>query len=40
MMTSEGETGISFLDLHDEYLIEIPIPTILVSSVDLLIYLK
>jgi hypothetical protein len=36
--TVEGETDISFLDLHDEYLIEIPMPVIFMSAVDLTIY--
>jgi hypothetical protein len=38
--TAEGETGISFLDLYDEYFIEIPIPIIFMSDVDLTIYSK
>jgi hypothetical protein len=38
--TNEGETDISFLDLHDEYLVEIPIPIIFISDMDLIIYSK
>ncbi|MDR2808415.1 MAG: hypothetical protein LBB43_05325 [Spirochaetaceae bacterium] len=38
--TYEGETSINFLDLYDEYLVEIPIPIIFVSDVDLIIYSK
>jgi hypothetical protein len=37
---NEGETGINFLDLYDEYLVEIPIPIIFMSAVDLTIYSK
>lgn len=36
----EGETGMSFLDLYDEYLIEIPIPIIFMSDLDIIIYSK
>jgi hypothetical protein len=38
--TNEEETGINFLDLYDEYLVEIPIPIIFVSAVDVIIYSK
>jgi hypothetical protein len=38
--TSEGETGINFLDLYDEYLVEIPIPIIFMSDIDLIIFSK
>jgi hypothetical protein len=38
--TTEGETEISFLDLLDEYLIEIPIPIIVMSDIDLILYSK
>jgi hypothetical protein len=38
--TSEGETETSFLDLHTEYLIEIPIPVIYMTDIDLIIYSK
>jgi hypothetical protein len=36
--TGEGETDINFLDLYDEYLVEIPMPIIFMSAVDLIIY--
>jgi hypothetical protein len=36
----EGEIGMSFLDLYDEYLIEIPIPIIFMSDLDIIIYSK
>jgi hypothetical protein len=38
--TTEGETGIPFLDLYDEYLIEIPMPIIFMSDLDLIIFSK
>jgi hypothetical protein len=38
--TDEGETSIGFLDLYDEYLVEIPIPIIFISAVDIIIYSK
>ena len=38
--TNEGETETSFLDLHTEYLIEIPIPVIYMTDIDLIIYSK
>jgi hypothetical protein len=38
--TAKGETDINFLDLYDEYLVEIPIPIIFMSAVDLIIYSK
>jgi hypothetical protein len=34
------ETEINFLDLYDEYLIEIPLPIIMMSAIDLIIYSK
>jgi hypothetical protein len=40
MKTAEDETDINFLDLYDEYLIEIPMPIIFMSDVDLIIYSK
>jgi len=36
---NNGETEISFLNLYDSYLIEVPLPLLMVSAVDLLIYL-
>jgi hypothetical protein len=38
LKTNDGENTIGFLDLHTEYLIEIPIPIIFMSAVDLIIY--
>jgi hypothetical protein len=38
--TNEGETEINFLDLYDEYLIEIPILIIFTSDLDITIYSK
>jgi hypothetical protein len=38
--TNDGETGINFLDLYDEYLVEIPIPIIFMSDLDIIIYSK
>jgi hypothetical protein len=38
--TNEGETDINFLDLYDEYLVEVPIPIIFMSAIDLIIYSK
>jgi hypothetical protein len=38
--TNEGETDINFLDLYDEYLVEIPIPIIFISAIDVIIYSK
>jgi hypothetical protein len=37
---NEGETEINFLDLYDEYLVEIPIPIIFMSDLDIIIYAK
>jgi hypothetical protein len=36
--TSEDEKEIGFYDLHNEYLIEIPLAVLLSSAVDLVIY--
>ncbi|WP_461255994.1 hypothetical protein [Treponema sp. R80B11-R83G3] len=38
--TIKDETEINFLDLFDEYLIEIPIPIIVMSDIDIIIYSK
>jgi hypothetical protein len=38
--TNEGETASNFLDLYDTYLVEIPIPIIFMSDVELIIYSK
>ena len=41
--TKDGESidiDINFMDLHDEYLIEIPIPILVMSDVDIIIYSK
>ncbi|MDR1031446.1 MAG: hypothetical protein LBL76_11325 [Treponema sp.] len=38
--TAEGETDSDFLDLYDEYLVEIPIPIIFMNDIDLIIYSK
>jgi hypothetical protein len=38
--TREGEAEIHFLDIFDEYLVEIPIPLIFMSDMDLILYSK
>jgi Fe-S cluster assembly iron-binding protein IscA len=38
--TRDGEKEITALDLYDNYLIEIPIPIIFMSDIDLLLYSK
>jgi hypothetical protein len=38
--TDENETNINFTDLYDEYLVEIPIPIIFMSDIDLILYSK
>jgi hypothetical protein len=40
LKTNEGETRINFLDLYDQYLVEIPIPVIFTSDIDLILYSK
>jgi hypothetical protein len=37
---NEGEMGINFLDLYDEYLVEIPMSIIFMSDIDLIIFSK
>jgi hypothetical protein len=38
--SNENETNINFIDLYDEYLVEIPIPIIFMSDIDIMIYSK
>jgi hypothetical protein len=38
MKTEKGEANVNFLDLYDEYLVEIPMPIIFMSDIDLIIY--
>jgi hypothetical protein len=38
--TDKEEEDISFLDLYDEYLVEIPMPIIFMSEIDLIIHSK
>jgi hypothetical protein len=38
--TTDGETEINFIDLFDEYLVEIPIPIIVMSDIDIILYSK
>ncbi|WP_148257279.1 hypothetical protein [Treponema primitia] len=38
--TIEGETEIYFLDIFDEYLVEIPIPLIVMSDINLILHSK
>jgi hypothetical protein len=40
IQADEGELDIGFIDLYDEYLVEIPIPIIFMSDVDIVIYSK
>jgi len=39
LRSSQGEAEYSFLDLVDSYLIEIPIPILFVSPIDIVIQL-
>jgi hypothetical protein len=38
--TSDGEQPVSFYDLLDEYLVEIPVPLIFMSALDVVLYGK
>ena len=38
--SKNDEAEINFSDLYDEYLIEIPLPLIMVSAIDVVIYSK